>query len=658
MNKIDRIKELIKLCNYHCNLYYVQDKPEISDFTYDDLYCELEYLEKETNYILSNSPTQKVQGEVLDCFKKVKHTEPMLSAEKSKDINDVIKFMKNEYCIISWKLDGLTIVLRYNKGILQQAITRGTGLEGEDVTSTVRTFANIPLTIQYQGYLEIRGEGLVTLKELNRINQELISKGEEPYSSARNLAAGSVRQLDANITKKRNLIFKAFGMIKCDEEFETKYKQFRFLEDQGFDVVAWSPFIYNNIIDLEERIKIFEDTIPTLDYLIDGLIFEYDNIQYGKSQGVTGHHGRNLFAYKFTDDTADTILRDIEWSVGRTGVITPVALFDEVELAEAKITRASLHNLSIMEELEIGILDKICLQRANGIIPQIVENYTSSNNIIIPEECPACGGVAIIDQPGNSKILYCTNRKCSARLLGEFSHFVSKNAMNIINLSEATLEKFINAGFLKTFDDIYSLWRYKDAIIKMDGFGIKSYDKLIDSINKSKRVKMASFIYSLGIINIGRTASKVIAEYFHNDYFEFAEAASSGFDFTELPDFGMTMCANVLNWYDDISNLELSNRLLDIIRFVKEEEKVMSEVKKNVFQDKVFCVTGSFENYKPRKLLEEIIESLGGKVTGSVSAKTNYLITNDTDTGTKKNQAAQKFGVEIINEDEFISMIK
>jgi DNA ligase (NAD+) len=652
MENIKRIQKLVKLCNYHSNLYYTQDKPEISDKEYDKLYTELEQLEQQTNYILSNSPTQKVQGEVLNSLQKVQHTEPMLSAEKSKDINDVIKFIGNQECVLSWKLDGLTLVLKYNNGKFQQAITRGGGDIGEDCTHTVKTFTNIPLEIDYKGYLEIRGEGLVTFEEFNRINTELISKGEEPYSSPRNLAAGSVRQLDANITKQRNLIFIAFGIVKCDNRIFYKNLQFKFLSSLGFETV------YHEVINentLYSWIDIYKSMIPNLSFLTDGLIIEYNDIIYGQQQGFTGHHTKNMFALKWQDDSSETKFRGVELNTTRTGMVSITGLFDEVDIDGVKVSRASLHNYDIFEELELGIGDAVTVYRANAVIPQIEENLTRSGTYKIDMHCPSCGSKIVIKRPKEARFLFCENDNCPAKLVSKFTHFVSKDCMNIDGLSEATLEKLINQGFIKTFSDIYELEKYKSEIIKLEGFGKRSYDKLIESINKSKKVKLESFIASLGIPQVGRSASKTIAKYFNSDWFAFEDALQQRFDFTKLEDFGATTNDNIHKWYDDVNEILMWHKLTYTLDFIKEEKKA-----DNTLLDltgKTFVVTGEVATYKNRSELGDLILSLNGKLSGSVSKNTNYLINNDIYSTSGKNQKAKEVGVPIITEQQFNEMI-
>lgn len=651
MNKIERIKELVKQLNYHDNKYYVKDKPEISDKEYDQLYYELVKLENETNYILSSSPTQKVKGKVLPFLKKVQHTEPMLSAEKSKDINDVKKFMGDKECVLSWKLDGLTIVLRYNQGKFQQAITRGGGLDGEDVSHTVRTFANIPLSIDYKGYLELRGEGLVTFKDFERINNELLNNGQETYASPRNLAAGSVRQLDANITKERKLIFIAFGIVKCDTEFTTKLSQFNFLDTLGFQVVNHRP-VYKGTFEL--LINKFKEYIPNLTYLTDGLIFEYDDITYGKSLGSTGHHDRKHFALKWADDCSTTVFRGIELNTTRTGMVSLTGLFDEIQIDGANVSRASLHNYDIFESLQLGFGDKINVYRANAVIPQIEDNLTRSGTYKIDMKCPSCGGDIEIRQPKEARFLFCKNDNCLAKLLDKFVHFCSRDAMNIEGLSEATLEKFVNKGWLKTFDDIYRLEQQKNEIVCMEGFGQKSYTKLMTAIEKSKNVEFVNFIYALGINQIGKGGAKRLAKHFNNDIKTFLRAVEEQYDFTIIEDYGRITSDSILYYFDDPVNYATVLRLLEYIK-IKQEEKTQPIGLKDL-SGLIFVITGAVYSFKNREQFKILVESLNGKVAGGISSRTNYLVCNE-DAGSSKSQKAKALGVTVITEDEFNKMI-
>ena len=651
MDKIYRIKDLVSQLSLACKSYYVDDKPIMTDRQYDQLYDELLQLEKETGYVLSSSPTQKVQGEVLPFLKKVKHTEPMLSAEKSKELKDVIKFMGNQECVLSWKLDGLTLVLRYNNGTLQQAITRGGGDEGEDVTHTVKTFTNIPLTIDYKGYLEIRGEGLVTFKEFERINTDLIAKGEEAYSSPRNLASGSVRQLDANITKSRNLIFIAFGIVKCDIDMPTKTKQLDFLYNNGFEVVVHD---LADKYDLKNQIEYFQIGIPQLSYLTDGLIIEFNNITYGKAQGSTGHHTKNMFALKWQDDTYETTFRKVELNTTRTGMVSLTAIFDEVDVDGVKVSRASLHNYDIFEELQLGVGDKITVYRANAVIPQIEENLTCSGTYKINMKCPSCNEDIVIKTPKEARFLFCENVNCPSRLVAKFVHFVGKDAMNIDGLSEAGIELFINHGFLKTFDDLYNLEQHKSKIINLEGWGIKSYNKLIEATNKSKQVKLTNFIYALGIPNIGKGSSKILATSFKNDWFKFEEALCHEFNFSRLKDFGSIANDSLHKWYSDDNERRMWTKLTYMLEFVEEEKKEVVNTD-NMFSGKKVYATGTFANYKKDEI-QKLLESLGAEFASGYAKSLDYLIEGSLKSSSKVDKA-RKDGIPVLSEQEFYAMI-
>lgn len=652
MTDISRIHELVKLCNEASHHYYTLDNPIMTDKQYDKLFDELSMLEKRTNCILSISPTQKVQGEILPFLTKVKHSEPMLSADKSKDVNDIIKFMGDQPCILSWKLDGLTIVLKYNDGKFIQAITRGRGEYGEDVTHTVRTFLNIPLTISYKGYLEIRGEGLVTFEEFNRINEELLLQGEEPFANSRNLASGSVRQLDANVTKSRKLIFKAFGIVNCDDKISRKCLQLHRLGLLGFEVVH---YIEINKETLSQSMSWFEDNVKTLPYPTDGLIVEYDNIAYGKLQGFTGHHSKALYAFKWFDDSYETIFRGIETNTTRTGMGSVTALFDTVEIDGTEVSRASVHNVDIFEDFEFGVGDRISVYKANMIIPQIDENLDKTGTYQLNMKCPSCGNDYIIKKPKDTRFLFCNNPNCPAQLIGKLSHFVSREAMNIDGLSEATLEKLIAEGFIKTFSDIYKLEQYKVNIINLEGFGKRSYEKLIEAIEKSKNVDMANFIYSLGIAQIGRSACKTIANFFQYNWEEFDNVILGGFDFTSLDDFGKIMSDNLNGWFKIEDNKKQWFELVYILNINKPQKKSTPNFE-SLF-DKIFVVTGTVTTFKNRNELEDLIICLEGKLSGSVSKNTTFLINNDTTSTSGKNQKAQQLGVPIISEDDFNKMI-
>lgn len=654
MDKIKRIQALVKELNEASEQYYKHDRPIMSDKKFDALYDELQGLEQETNYIVSGSPTQKVGGKVLNCFQKVPHTEPMLSAEKSKKIEDLFKFMGDKLCILSWKLDGLTLVLRYKDGIFYQALTRGGGYDGEDVTHTILTFTNIPLTIPFKGNLELRGEGLVSFKDFERINQELLVLGQKPYESARNLASGSVRNLDSRVTKSRNLFFIAFGIIKCDKEIMTKYDQLQFLTQLGFKTV------YYQIVEkstLNSFIEHFEKRIPSLPYLTDGLIIEYNDIVYGKSLGYTEHHYKNLFALKWKDDSLETIFRGIELNTTRTGLVSIKAIYDTVKFDGAKNDRASLHNYSIFEDLQLGVGDKILVYRANSVIPQVEDNFTRSGTFKINMICPTCDSEIIIKQPNDTKFLYCSNDNCPSKLVNKFVHFCSKDGMNIEGFSKASIDLFIEKGFINTFDDIYKLVRYKWKIFGLDGWGLKSYNKLIQSVNKSKNVKMENFVYALGIPQIGKTASKTLAQHYKGDFKGFLGDFRWKYDFTNLKDFGQIMSDNIRKWYENKDEWELWHNLIDenILTFIiPKQQKIKNP--NNPFNGKKVYGTGSFANYKKDEL-KSILEGLGAEFANGYSSKLDYLIVGSLK-GSSKVDKAQKDNIKILSEEEFITMIK
>lgn len=661
MDKVVRIKELVGILQKASYAYYGLDSPLMTDKEYDDLYDELSTLEKETGCILTGSPTQKVQGYVIDSLNKVKHTKPMLSANKTKDILEIKKFISNHPCIMSWKEDGLTIVLRYVQGIFTQAITRGLGDIGEDVTHTMRMCRNIPLKLPYCNDMEVRGECVISWNEFNRINSSL----SEPYKHPRNLSAGSVRQLDANVLNDRELTFKAFELIQDSlyeksitnnslcEQIMNISESFNYLSKCGFDVVEHEFVTIDNI---EEVIKKY---VPkNYEFPVDGLVFEYDDYLYGKSLGETSHHPLNMIALKWEDELYETTLKYIEWNTSKTGLINPVAVFDPVDLDGAVTTRATLHNISYIEDLQLGTGDTIQVYRANMVIPKVHDNLTRSNTWKLPDKCPCCRGDVGIHNENGSKTLHCKNPDCKAKLLGKLVHFVSKYAINIDGLSEQTLQKFIDLGWLNSFKDIYYLSDYKSEMYKLDGFGKKSVDKLLESIEKSRNTTLDRFIYGLCIPLIGRTASKTVSscckkvsiKNMCDDIYEFYNYGP--FYPIELDGFGEIMCKSLNDYISENRNM--------IMKLSKEfnMEKVMNvEQKDERISNKTFVITGNLNHYKNRDELVNVIEQLGGKVLGSVSAKTNYLINNDTESNSSKNKKAKELGIPIISESEFIQMI-
>ena len=656
MQEIKRIKELVSILNKASYAYYAKDNPIMSDKQYDDLYDELSGLESSTGIILAGSPTQKVQGTCIEFLKKVKHSKLMLSANKTKDINEIKKFIGNHPCVMSWKEDGLTIVLRYVNGIFTQAITRGSGDLGEDVTHTMKMCKNIPFRLPYCVDIEVRGECVISWKEFERINSSL----NTPYKHPRNLASGSVRQLDSNLLKDRELTFKAFELVQDDlytksrnnlslqEQLMNVSESFNYLQEMGFDVVEHEYVTKDNV---EELIKKY---IPeNYDYPVDGIIFEYDDYFYGKSLGETAHHPLNMMALKWKDELYETTLTDIEWNTSKSGLVNPVAIFEPVDLDGAITTRATLHNISYIEDLELGIGDTIRIYRSNMVIPKVHDNLTRSNTWKLPDKCPCCGGDVEIHNENGSKTLHCINPDCKAKLLGKLTHFVSKHATNIDGLSEQTLQKLIDLGWINSFKDIYYISEHKVAMYRLDGFGKKSVDKLLSNIEKSRNINFGNFLYALSIPLIGRSASKDIAKVcnYDIDQFRMIIGLEAEYAFTNIDGFGEEMNKSLRRWWNEYKYefCELAKEFI-----FERNDDVKSKVN---LSNKTFVITGSLVHYKNRDELVGVIESLGGKVSGSVSAKTNYLINNDINSSSSKNVKARKLGIPIISEKDFVAMI-
>lgn len=641
MDKIGRIKELVGILQKASYAYYGLDSPLMTDKEYDDLYDELSTLEKETNCVLAGSPTIKVQGYLLDGFTKVKHTKPMLSANKTKDTKEIEKFVTNNRFYGFYKLDGLTVVVRYKNGEFTQGITRGTGIEGEDVTEQCRFIKNLPMTISYKSNLELRGECVISWDEFKRINRNL----DTPYSHPRNLASGTLRNLDLNIIKDRNLSFVVFECV-TDMKEDSKSETLIDVHNMGFEIVPITKL--NSTVD-----QVSNALQPEFyQYPTDGIIFELDSRKLSESLGSTSHHECCRMALKWEDELYETTLKDIEWNTSKTGLINPVAVFEPVDLDGAITTRATLHNVSYIEDLQLGIGDTIQVYRANMVIPKVHSNLTRSNAWKLPDKCPCCGGDVEIHNENGSKTLHCTNLDCKAKLLGKLVHFVSKNAINIDGLSEQTLQKFIDLGWLNSFREIYYLSEHKEEMYKLDGFGKKSVDKLLESIEKSRNTTLDRFIYGLCIPLIGRTASKVIAKEFNNQAEEFYDIWCHSYDFTKLDDFG------------DAMNNSMKAFIRDNYRWIAEfigefnfRESDTNGNVKQVLEGKTFVITGSLKAYKNREELVSVIERNGGKVSGSVSAKTSYLINNDVASNSSKNKKAHELGIPIISEGEFVQMI-
>ena len=649
MDKKERIKELVDILNKASKAYYQDAKEIMSNFEYDALYDELVQLEKDTGIVLANSPTVNVGYEVVSELPKEQHESPMLSLDKTKEVSVMADFAGDKKSLLSWKLDGLTVVLTYQQGKLFKAVTRGNGEIGEVITNNAKTFKNIPLSIPYEGRLVLRGEAIIKYSDFEKINRE-IEDAQAKYKNPRNLCSGSVRQLNSEITAKRNVNFIAFALISAENvDFKNSIEQqYLWLEQQGFEVVERKEVTSSN---MEETVKYFAEKIKEYDYPSDGLVLMYDDIEYGLSLGRTAKFPRNGIAFKWEDEQAETTLEYIEWSPSRTGLINPVAVFKPVELEGTTVTRASVHNISIMEELKLGDGDTIKVYKANMIIPQISENVTKSGKCVIPEICPACGERTEIKNDNGVKTLYCPNKQCPAKHVKLYSLFVSRNAMNIDGLSEETLEKFIDAGYIHEFADIFNLSRYQKEIVETPGFGQKSYDNLIDSLNKAREVELHALLYSLGIPNIGVANAKLICKYFNNDIEKITHATAE--ELVKIDGIGDKMAVKFVEYFSDKENIKKFNNLLNELTIIKEEnneEQNMAGLN--------FVVTGSVERFANRNEVKDYIEKRGGKVTGSVTSKTNYLINNDLLSNSSKNKKAKELGIEIINEEQFLERWK
>lgn len=644
---MERMKELINILNKASYEYYQNDSSKLSDFEYDKLYDELVELEKSTGIVLANSPTQNVGYTVLSNLTKIKHDEKILSLDKTKEPEKLKSWLENQQGMLSWKLDGLTIVLKYNNGELVQAITRGNGEVGEDITHNAKVFKNIPLKISYKDELVVRGEGIISFSDFKRINEELDE--DESYKNPRNLCSGTVRQLNSEICAKRNVMFYGFTVFKAnDVDFgDKKSNQLLWLKELGFDIV------YNKIVNVDniiESIYEFENKIPENDFATDGLVLTYDSISYSGSLGTTAKFPKDSIAFKWKDETAETILRNIEWNTSRTGLINPVAVFDSVELEGTTVNRASVHNVSILEDLKLGIGDTIKVYKANMIIPQIAENITKSGNYEIPANCPVCGGETEVRTIRDGKALYCTNPNCSAQRIRSLSHFVSRDAMNIEGFSEETIKKFVEKGFISDYTDIYNIEKFAEEIKNIDGFGEKSYNNLIKSIENSKKPELPNFIYALGINHVGLSNAKLLCKNINYDINKLFTISQE--ELVEIDGFGDIIAHSICSYFGDCKNKELIYKMLDIISFAEVEVSYESE-NMNV-KEKTFVITGDLNEFKNRKELQLKIEALGGKVTGSVTKKTNYLINNDILSESSKNKKAKELGIPIITEEQFI----
>ena len=651
INETDRMKELIEVLNKASKAYYAEDIEIMSNAEYDALYDELLMLEEKTGTVLAGSPTVNVGYEAVDNLPKETHESPMLSLDKTKDREALRDWLNGHEALLSWKLDGLTIVLTYENGTLSKAVTRGNGEVGEVVTNNAKTFINLPHKIAYKGKLIIRGEAVISYDDFNKINEEIPEEGAK-YKNPRNLCSGSVRQLNNEITAKRNVRFIAFNYVSqggSDTDFKLRSEQFDFLKKQGFEVVEYHKVTEDSILD---KISYFANMVTNYPIPSDGLVLTYNDIEYGRSLGRTAKFPRDSIAFKWADETANTHLIDMEWSPSRTGLINPVAIFEPVELEGTTVSRASVHNVSIVKSLMLGIGDEISVYKANMIIPQIKENFTKSGNLTIPKFCPACSEKTQIKNENGVETLYCVNEACPAKQIKRFSLFVSRDAMKIDGLSEATLEKFISVGFIKKLSDIYKLAEHKEAICNMDGFGDKSYEKLIASIEKSRDVLLPNLIYALGILNVGLSNAKIICKAFDYDIEKIKNATVEEIAVTD--NIGDVIATSVFDFFHDSEKLSEFNELVNELNILIPEKK---ETNSNI-GGKTFVITGSLNTYENRNALKDLIESLGGKVAGSVSAKTDYLINNDVTSNSSKNKKAKELNVQIISEEDFNELIK
>lgn len=645
--KIEQMKELVEVLNRAGKAYYQEDREIMSNLEYDRLYEQLEKLEKETGTVLANSPTVNVGYEVLEQLPKEEHESPMLSLDKTKDREVLREFMGEHKTLLSWKLDGLTIVLTYENGELTKAVTRGNGVVGEVITNNARVFQNIPLKISYKGKLVLRGEAIITYSDFEKINAT-IEDADAKYKNPRNLCSGSVRQLNSEITARRHVKFFAFSLVSAlNVDFHnSREEQFLWLKNQGFDTVEYRAVTGKT---LDGAMEYFEQAVETNDFPSDGLVALYDDIAYGESLGRTAKFPRNAFAFKWADEIKETTLVEMEWSPSRTGLINPVAIFEPVELEGTTVSRASVHNVSIVKELALGIGDTIRVYKANMIIPQIAENLTRSGSLEIPDVCPACGEEAKLRCENEVEALYCTNPECPAKKIKAFTLFTSRDAMNIDGLSEATLEKFIARGFIHEFADVFEIEKYRDEIVTMEGFGEKSFQNLLESIERAKDTTLPKVIYSLGIANIGLANAKVICRHFDNDIDKIRCADVE--EISAIDSIGPVIAGNLSAYFKNEENNRKLMKLLSCLR-IKQEESAGEQVLAGLN----FVITGSVEHFANRGEVKELIESLGGKVTGSVTGKTNYLINNDKASNSSKNKKAKELGIPILSEEDFLKL--
>ena len=650
-DKTKRIRELIGTLRAAGRAYYQESREIMSNFEYDKLYDELVSLEKETGIVFANSPTQNVGYEVVSALPKERHEKPMLSLNKTKSVEELADWLGGQTGLLSWKMDGLTIVLTYQNGTLVKAVTRGNGEIGEVITANAKAFVNVPLNISYQGELILRGEAIIRYSDFEKINEQ-IEDVDAKYKNPRNLCSGSVRQLNSEITAQRQVHFYAFSLVKADGiDFKNSRKeQFEWLKTQGFEVVEYHEVTKET---LPETVKMYSEAIAENDTPSDGLVLLYDDSAYGQSLGRTAKFPRDSIAFKWADEIQETKLLYIEWSASRTGLINPVAVFEPVELEGTTVSRASVHNISIMEALELGAGDRITVYKANMIIPQIADNLTRSGVRDIPEACPVCGGQTEVRQINDVKSLYCTNPDCQAKKIKSFTLFTSRDALNIAGLSEATLEKFIGVGMIHEYADIFHLDRHQEEIVEMDGFGQKSYDNLIAAAEKASHTTLPRMVYGLGVAGIGLANAKMICRHFKNDFEAMRHATVE--ELVEIDGIGEVLAQAWTAFFSDGKNNAIVDHLLAELTFEAGDEE-SSEGADEAFAGMNFVITGSLEQFKNRKELQELIERRGGKVTGSVTSKTNYLINNDVASSSSKNKKARELGVPILSEEEFLKL--
>ena len=645
MNKSERIKELCRILNKASEAYYAKDEEIMSNFEYDSLYDELVSLEEETGIVLSDSPTRKVGYEPVSFLPKFTHPSPMLSLSKTKDRDELVSWLGDKKGLLSWKLDGLTVVLTYENGVISNAVTRGNGEVGEVITQNAECFKNLPVKISFKGRLVIRGEAVISYSDFEKINEKIKDPAEQ-YKNPRNLCSGSVRQLDPNITAKRNVCFFAFSLVEAEgADFNnSRLEQMKFLNGLGFEIVHEEEVDKDN---LKDKIEWYANEIKTYDIPSDGLVLMYDDIAYGNSLGTTAKAPRNAIAFKWQDEQAETVLRKIEWSPSRTGLINPVAIFDSVDLEGTSVSRASVHNISVMRSLKLGIGDRILVYKANMIIPQISANLTGSNNVEIPEICPVCGMKTMVESTDGTDVLMCKNELCPVKQEKALALFASRNAMNIDGVSEETIVKFIEKGFIKEYADFFKLEQYKNDIVTMEGFGIKSYENIIASCNNAKKTTLPRLLYGLGIENVGVANAKLIASFYDYDFDRIRNADVD--ELSTIDQVGEVIATSIYKFFHNESRSKEIDSLLECI----ELEKIQNDGNRDLL-GKTFVITGSLNRFENRDALKDIIEQRGGKVAGSVSAKTEALINNDVNSTSGKNKKAKELGIRIISEEDFL----